>query len=141
MKKTIVCADCITEGVTNYRAPVAGAAKNRCCLHDRAFRKASRARAAEARVQRVYGLAPGEYQALYEFQDGRCPICLTATGTGAKRLAVDHDHVSGEVRGLLNARCNHDLLGFFDEAALLRAIQYLRDPPARRMRRQQEESK
>lgn len=49
------------------------------------------------------------------------------------RLAVDHDHRTGEPRGLLCKRCNHDLLGsgHDDIKFLYRAIAYLLFPPAK----------
>lgn len=126
-----ICRDCTEEGITTERP--AGWPGPRCWTHHYVFKQAQKGRNHERYVQRTYGLAPGEYEELYAFQGGRCPICLTATGTGAKKLAVDHDHVTGRPRGLLNARCNHDLLGFFDLAALERAVEYLRNPPYERM--------
>lgn len=63
-------------------------------------------------------------------QDGRCAICReeeTATARGRVRsLAVDHDHETGAVRGLLCSRCNTALGLFRDNPALLlEAIAYL----------------
>jgi hypothetical protein len=95
-------------------------------------------RAHRYRVARQYGLLPGDYDALYAAQGGRCAICRRATGK-TKRLAVDHDHAIGlhsrsAVRGLL---CSHDnsMIGsarddpeYFDRAA-----EYLRNPPARKV--------
>lgn len=96
----------------------------------------------ERYVGKTYGLPPGMYAALYKLQNGKCYICLRATGK-SKNLAVDHDHscCPGSVscgkcvRGLLCKTCNHDVLGHLrDEiAALERAIDYLRNPPARRL--------
>lgn len=64
-------------------------------------------------------------------QGGRCAICRREPEQG-RRLAVDHDHATGEVRGLLCKACN-TALGMFrdDVASLARAIGYLADPPAR----------
>ena len=64
-------------------------------------------RAHDARVQRVYGLRPGEYAEMYEAQDGRCAICMNKSIT--LRLAVDHNHTTGKVRALLCRRCNRAL--------------------------------
>lgn len=50
-------------------------------------------------------LSVAEYNALLSSQDGVCAICKRACGTG-RRLAVDHDHASGKVRGLLCLHCN-----------------------------------
>jgi hypothetical protein len=79
-------------------------------------------------------LQPGDYDRLYASQSCRCFICQRATGK-RKRLAVDHDHSSGEVRGLLCGPCNHDLIGRYGLPALLRAIEYLTNPPARKVLR------
>ena len=86
-------------------------------------------------VEKTYGISAAEYDALYKAQGGRCAICRTATGK-ARRLAVDHDHKTGEVRGLLCKPCNRYGLGMFarDDAEIFdRAADYLRNPPARRV--------
>lgn len=82
---------------------------------------------------RRFGLTPGEYTSLLDAQGGRCFICGKA---GTERLRIDHDHdmpVGREaVRGLLCNTCNYQRLPLFDESEvmLLRAVQYLREPPA-----------
>lgn len=64
----------------------------RCVTHGRAKKRATKARAHELRVQGNFGLPPGVYEALYEFQGGKCAI-LNCRATGKSRaLAVDHDH-------------------------------------------------
>ncbi len=132
-----VCEDCVAEGVTNWRQPVQGAARNRCYTHDRKFRAAQRKRSHDKHVGRTYGLAPGEYDELCAFQDGLCAICRRAkcVGVSGKHLAVDHDHVSGSPRGLLCVVCNREVVGKYDIEALQRAIDYLQDSPYDRMLR------
>lgn len=88
-------------------------------------------RAAHERdVTRRYALPEGGYERLLEAQGHRCAICRCRAGS--KRLAVDHDHGSGRVRGLLCSTCNHKLLGGGrDSLAVLKAaVAYLEDPPA-----------
>lgn len=74
---------------------------------------------------RRYGLLPADFDALLAAQDGVCAICRQAeTDTwrgNVKDLAVDHDHETGRVRGLLCAQCNTALGKFRDDAELLRA--------------------
>jgi hypothetical protein len=65
-----------------------------------------------------YGLSAAEYDRLLALQGGVCRICKETCSTG-KRLAVDHDHETGKVRGLLCRRCNRGL-GHFPTAELLR---------------------
>lgn len=93
--------------------------------------RSCKSRAAHGRrIEDTYGLAPEEYQALLERQNFRCAICTNRPRS--QRLAVDHDHQTGAVRGLLCKRCNHDLLGGgHDSIELLwRAVKYLLEPPA-----------
>ena len=84
----------------------------------------------ERRLETTYGIPAEEYNRILEIQGGRCAICRSVPRT--IRLAVDHDHKTGAVRGLLCKRCNHDLLGGgHDSVELLwTAIKYLLAPPA-----------
>lgn len=78
-----------------------------------------------------FGLTVADYEAMMILQEDRCAICLGHPGR--VRLAVDHEHASGEIRGLLCKRCNHKLLGAALDRpwVLRRAAAYLIDPPAR----------
>lgn len=84
----------------------------------------------ENRVTDQYGLEPGQYDRILEAQGRRCAICRGRPIS--VRLAVDHDHSHGSVRGLLCSRCNHELLGAAHDSPrlLLRALAYLLAPPA-----------
>jgi len=89
-----------------------------------------------------YTITPAQYRQLYVAQKGRCWICRKARGihpddprgTGTRRLGVDHNHLTGQVRGLLctggDKTCNR-IIGWLDHAALERAVGYLERPPAR----------
>lgn len=65
--------------------------------------------------------------ALREKQRGRCAICRVHEAYAPrKRLAVDHDHRTGAIRGLLCGNCNAGLGQFKDDPDLLAAaIRYL----------------
>lgn len=131
------CIDCAAEGITTKRkialnrngTPVPGA---RCRAHHKARMLRTRDMSWEKRLMLLYNITADEYWQIYEYQGGRCYICERATGTGRRKLSVDHDHKNGLVRGLLCAPCNRDVLGHLrdDVEALLRAIRYLTDPPA-----------
>jgi hypothetical protein len=90
---------------------------------------ASAARQAAHR-EATYGLDPAGFAALEKTQGGTCAICRKRQRDRA--IAVDHHHGTGDVRGLLCKRCNHDLLGAgFDSARMLLAgLTYLLAPPA-----------
>lgn len=76
-------------------------------------------------LKREYGITPEEYEAMILVQGGRCAICNNECSSG-KRLAVDHCHDTGEVRGLLCTCCNTALGKFRDDVELLKkAIKYL----------------
>lgn len=75
----------------------------------------------------VYGLTPDEYDRLLNSQQNRCAICLTDTPTGRwKVFAVDHDHNTGLVRGLLCNECNRGIGLLKDSSDLLKsAYEYI----------------
>jgi hypothetical protein len=82
-----------------------------------------------SRTKSVYGIDGERYNALLNVQGGRCAICRNMPKT--KRMPVDHDHATGEPRGLLCDKCNHELLGAaHDRVEILEAaVYYLRNPP------------
>lgn len=59
----------------------------------------------ESRLKKEYNLTIGEYQVLSEVQNHVCAICFMPD-TRSNQLVVDHNHVTGEVRGLLCHNCN-----------------------------------
>lgn len=98
------------------------------CVNEYTRRYAERSRN-HSRSKR-YGLTPDEYAALHKAQGGVCAICgqpETRIHKGVKvDLCVDHDHDTGEVRGLLCGMCNYGVGHFRDDVALLqKAIDYL----------------
>lgn len=86
------------------------------------WREKHRAEILEKKRQARYGLSPEAYAQLWKSQGGLCAICLTVPPEH-----VDHDHATGEIRGLLCQRCNMALGLFKDDTEILeRAIFYLR---------------
>jgi hypothetical protein len=73
-------------------------------------------------LRRAYGISLEDFLSMVKEQQGLCLICQMQ-----KKLYVDHNHVTGKVRGLLCNTCNRGL-GFFheDEDLLNRAIAYIR---------------
>jgi len=75
----------------------------------------------EYKLKLYYGITLKEYENLLKKQDELCAICKeeerTIDGrTGLiKRLAVDHNHKTGKVRGLLCNRCNR-VIGYLGES-------------------------
>ena len=89
---------------------------------------------ADAMRAHNHGIKPGEYDVMLEEQEGCCAICgrpeTKRQGRGGRlmSLAVDHDHETGVVRGLLCATCNI-MLGHVEHAdkagLLVSALLYL----------------
>lgn len=77
-------------------------------------------------IRRQYGITLDEYNQMLENQDYKCAICGNEDEVEGRRLAIDHCHTSGKVRGLLCGKCNRGLGLFYDTATLLQnAISYL----------------
>lgn len=78
-------------------------------------------------LQKTYGITLDEYYQMLDEQDGTCAICDALPPTGRKKyLAVDHDHQTGKVRGLLCDNCNRAIGLLKDDAEVLnKASQYL----------------
>lgn len=75
---------------------------------------------------RLYGLTKADFRALLVKQGGVCAICEQPDTTAKGILSVDHDHATGQVRGLLCHRCNVGLGHFQDDPTLLtRAAVYV----------------
>ncbi len=71
-----------------------------------------------AYLKRKYGISLDEYEELLRTQQGVCAICRAKEN---RSLAVDHDHKTGRVRGLLCTNCNQGLGKFRDDVDLLYA--------------------
>jgi len=81
-------------------------------------------------LRRTFGMTHEAYDALLEEQGGCCAICGRAPKPG-KHLHVDHDHDTGEVRGLLCFSCNVGVGNFGNDVERLeRTVDYLETRPA-----------
>ena len=76
-------------------------------------------------LRRNYGITIEQYESMYRDQNGSCAVCVGVNISG-RRLAVDHDHKTGKIRGLLCSRCN-SAIGLARESKdiLLDLFQYL----------------
>lgn len=84
------------------------------------------------RIKHRYGITADEYDRLVESQGCRCSICgevPDAQNTRAHwggKLCVDHDHETGEIRGLLCNDCNLAIGYGKTPEILIAAAEYLR---------------
>ena len=78
----------------------------------------------DRQYRKRYGITLADYNRMLSGQDGKCAICRSETsGNVGQCFAVDHDHATGYVRGLLCIKCNARL-GWL-EARLGSVLEYL----------------
>jgi len=79
-----------------------------------------------SQLKRTYGIKLDEYNKMLKQQENRCSICGEHKDLFRKFLAVDHDHKTGAIRGLLCKNCNTGLGNFKDSVEIMnKAIAYL----------------
>ena len=99
--------------------------------HRKAYAKAYHQRNKEKNwarsLARNFGITAEEYYKMLEEQNGVCAICRKPESAKhnekIRKLAVDHDHKTGEIRGLLCSNCNTGLGGFKSSLALLHSAE------------------
>lgn len=77
-------------------------------------------------LNKLYGITIEKYNEMFLSQNRCCAICSMDQSLLTKRLCVDHNHETGEIRALLCSSCN-TAIGLFkeNESLLLKAIGYL----------------
>lgn len=74
-----------------------------------------------------FGIRFEEYKSIYDFQNGCCAVCERHSSEFSRALDVDHNHTTGEIRGLLCNLCNTGIGKFKDNVDLLeKCIKYLK---------------
>jgi hypothetical protein len=76
----------------------------------------------ESHLRRLYGITVEQYDQLLEKQGNSCPICQRDRSHFKTNLCVDHNHTTGEIRGLLCGYCNRRLIGRHKDGDLLRRM-------------------
>lgn len=102
--------------------------------HVKAYAKSSHAKEAslddyqqrywEKNLKAFYKMTITEFNELWVAQDGKCAICkasMSPRGRAKDAVAVDHNHKTGAVRGLLCRGCNHGIGCLKDSPDVLRA--------------------
>lgn len=78
-------------------------------------------------LKRNYGISKEQYQEKIIAQNNSCEICKTHRSHFTKNFAVDHDHKTGKVRGLLCQNCNIALGALKDSLTLINnSLEYLK---------------
>ena len=79
-------------------------------------------------LKEKYNLSIEDYNTLFEAQNGCCSICGKHQDEDNKTFAVDHNHKTNEIRGLLCNNCNSALGKFSDDIKnIINAAFYLAD--------------
>jgi hypothetical protein len=86
-------------------------------------------------IKAKYGITKTDYLSLLEAQDSKCAICNEKETSPniwkkgeTRRLAIDHCHKTGIIRGLLCYRCNTTLGKIEDnKELLLKMVNYLEE--------------
>ena len=117
----------------------------RPCMNkaQREYRQSEKGRAALAKAQKKYNTSPKgraarkhsawkrlqidmdmkRYEQKLKEQNERCAICTKSVAEMDRDLCVDHDHRTGQVRGLLCTYCNKHVLGAIrDNPIVLRGL-------------------
>jgi len=108
-----LCRDCQKESNKKYLSTEKGATTTR-----------------QAHLRRKYGIDLQTYEELLLSQGNKCKICGAGSNpdSRANYLVIDHNHTTGDIRGLLCTKCNALLgLALDSEDILERAKQYLQN--------------
>lgn len=105
----------------------AGEFKNKMVICNACLPEYSRA----MNLRRLFGVDQAWYQAKLAEQDGVCAICQSPEpqNMGMRFLAIDHDHNTDHIRGLLCSKCNNalerlDLYPGWAERAIAYVLRY-----------------
>lgn len=71
-------------------------------------------------LKRKFNLSVEQYFILFKQQRGRCALCKKVSES--RRLAVDHNHITKRVRGLLCFSCNYRTGWFCDNTLLFKRM-------------------
>jgi len=134
--KYLTKCECGTEKVIGYSLMTSGRAKSCGCQqypkgklspNYKHGRSQTKEYDLELHMKRAYGLDFKDYEKMLEAQNGVCAICSSPPPNNRKtRLAIDHCHKTGKVRGLLCDKCNRSIGLLKDDVNILtKAIEYL----------------
>lgn len=73
-------------------------------------------------LRNKYGLSLEQYSELLTRQNECCAVCERHHSEFTTRLAVDHNHITGEIRGLLCNYCNRRIVGRHRDSGILRRV-------------------
>ena len=96
-----------------------------CSIEKRALSLELERHAVGYRIQKKYNLTFEEYGNMLISQTGRCALCYNIF-EGKDEPAVDHNHKTGKIRGLLCNPCNFCKVSSHDLESALALVEYLK---------------
>jgi len=98
-----------------------------CHIKKSVKRNRNNPRRRDIELRNVYGITEAQYEAMLKEQNGVCFVCGKVNSNG-RRLSVDHNHETKEIRKLLCAPCNQGIGCFHEDPNKMRkAIKYLEE--------------
>ena len=99
--------------------------KDRLRARGRQYYYRNRERTLSNNRKNKYGLTDDRFKDILAKQDGVCAICRGSSPGGSGKWHVDHDHITGKVRGILCHRCNTGILPALESPVRFLAEAYL----------------
>lgn len=116
------CVQCAKSSAMEYQSRYPQKTKKRKGL----YYKNNKERIKDTKLLLSYNITTQEFRSMELDQNGVCKICERKCVSG-RELSVDHDHESGDVRGLLCVNCNRAIGNLQDDPELLiKAAKYLK---------------
>ncbi len=113
------CKQCETKRVLKWQSENRERAQS--TRHRHSSKKSTKQYRRNWALRKNYGITLDEFEALAKIQEYKCAICNDKV-----KLRLDHDHLTGRIRGLLCDRCNLGIGVFKDDPTILQAaIKYL----------------
>lgn len=88
--------------------------RERCLEYAREYRKKYPDRTMATNLKVKYGITRAEYDNKLSEQNNACAICNKPREKHSRNFAVDHNHATGNIRGLLCDGCNYGV-GFLEK--------------------------
>lgn len=129
-KHTGVCSDCRRKIVAERKKRWTNAHRDRAHAANKQYRENNPDKIHSMKLQSRYGITFKDYVEMLAKQGGGCKICGRKDSGRKKQkyFSLDHDHVTGKIRGLLCAPCN-TLIGLAQDnfSILIKASEYLKE--------------
>lgn len=126
MKKCVRCKFRVSKTASSYCRPCLSAKTGEWQIKNYERYKAN---ARKIALRYKFGITPEQYDELVRDQNGCCGVCQRPASEFKTRLAVDHDHKTGLIRGVLCYICNRHIVGRNTDPSIFdAAASYLRRP-------------